>query len=164
MKRLKNDLEKYPYNKAVRAAFMLVLKEAKAMLANIQQEELRYSLVREEKEITPHKRVVYEFVSPLLYLRLDVSKEDLFNIRYGFEVNNPNDEVNAYTANFLRAVYSLTSKEITTINIEACVSNAWCITECGALYEYVSDNNMSHKFELIKYRRAPSSRKMQAVA
>ena len=164
MKRLKNDLEKYPYNKAVRVAFMLILKEAKSMLANIQQEELRYSLVREEKELTPHKRVAYEFVSPLLYLRLDVNKEDLFNIRYGFEVNNPNDEVNAHTANFLRVVYNLTSKKITSINIETCVSNAWCITECGALYEYVSDNNMSHTFELIKYKAAASKGKMQAVA
>lgn len=164
MKQSNNELEKSPYNVEVRKAFMAILKEAKAMLAKIKQEELRYSLVREEKTITPHRRVAYEFLSPLLYLRLDVSKEDLFTIRYGFEANNSDDEISQYTGDFLRAVYRLTSRDITAIDIEGCVSNAWCITECSSLYEYVEDNNMSHKFSLIKYKPATSGRKMQAVA
>ena len=39
-----------PYNKVVKDAYFQILKEAKAMLATIEHEELRYTLVREERK------------------------------------------------------------------------------------------------------------------
>jgi hypothetical protein len=164
MKRLKNDPKQYPYNKAVQTAFMLILKEAKSMLATIEHEELRYSLVREEKNITPIQRVLYEFVNPLLYLRLEVNGEDLYTIRYGFEMGNSDSQLSNRTASFTRLVYRLTSKDVTEIDIENCVSNSWCITECSALYEYIEDRNKHHQFALIKYKSAATRRNMKAVA
>ena len=164
MKRLKNDPKQYPYNKAVQIAFMLILKEAKSMLATIEHEELRYSLISEEKNITPIQRVLYEFVNPLIYLRLEADSEDLYTIRYGFEMSNSDNQLSSRTATFTRAVYRLTSKDVTDVDIESCVSNSWCITECSALYEYIEDRNKHHQFALIKYKPAASRRNMKAVA
>jgi hypothetical protein len=165
MKRLKNHHEEYPYNKAVKAAFFLILKEAKGMLATIEHEELRYTLVREEKLITPIQRVIYEMVNPLLYLRLECGSDDLYIIHYGFEQINNDAQLSNRTASFTRLIYRLTSKEITDVNIEACVSNSWCITNCSDLFEYVNDQMKHHQFHLIKYKSATSKRKaMKAVA
>jgi hypothetical protein len=164
MKHLNNQLEKSPYNIEVKRAFMQILKEAKAMLATIEHEELRYSLVRDEKNITPIQRVVYEFVNPLIYLRLECNNENLYVIRYGFEMSNSDGQLSNSPAYFTRAVYRLTAKEATGIDIEKCVSNSWCITDCSALYEYIEDRNKHHQFSLIKHKPAAVKRNMKAVA
>ncbi len=154
-----------PYNKVVKDAYFQILKEAKAMLATIEHEELRYTLVREERKLTASNMVIHEFVNPLLYLRLECSTENRFDIHYGFEQIGNDEQLSNRTAPFTRSVYRLTSKELTQINIEASVSNSWCITQCSALYEYVEEQMKYHQFHLIKYKPAAIRRKqMKAVA
>jgi len=165
MKQINSQTTVSPYNKAVKEAYFQILKEARAMLATIKQDELRYSLVREERKLTDLISVIHEFVNPLLYLRLECSTNQQFVINYGFEPIRNDVTLSDRTAHFTRSVYRLTSKEVTQINIEASVSNSWCITECSALYEYVEDQMKYHQFHLIKYKPAISRRKqMKAVA
>ncbi|WP_295791980.1 hypothetical protein [Mucilaginibacter sp.] len=163
MKPLNTNIETRPYNKEVRKAFNQILTEAKAMLAGIEKEELRNTLSREIKPAT-RNMLIYEFISPLIYLSIHCSNEELFTIHYGFERGNANHELCHQTAYFTRAVYSATSKEHTKIDIEGCVQNDWCIIDCSALYEYMEDRGINHKFSLIKYKPAAGRRKMQAVA
>jgi hypothetical protein len=109
--------------------------------------------------------VIHEFINPLLYLRLECSIENQFVIHYGFEQIGNDEQLSNRTASFTRAVYRLTSKELTQINVEASVSNSWCITECSALYGYTEEQMKYHQFQLIKYKPAISRRKqMKAVA
>ena len=142
---LNKSTSSLPYNKAVRESYFQILKEAKAMLATIEHEELRHSLVREEKSTTPIG-VIHEFINPLLYLRLECDTDGLFVIHYGFEMTNENNLLSKTTAGFTRSVYRLTSKEFTAVNIEACVHNDWCITQCADLYEYVDEQQKHHQF------------------
>ena len=154
-----------PYNKVVKDAYFQILKEAKAMLATIEQDELRHTLIRDDRNVTKPNSVIHEFINPLVYLRLECHADNIFMIHYGFEQINSNQLLSNRTALFTRSVYKLTSKEVTDINIEDCVHNDWCITECGALYEYVEDRNKYHQFQLIKYKPAAVRRKqMKAVA
>ncbi|HEY4324380.1 MAG TPA: hypothetical protein VGN20_10355 [Mucilaginibacter sp.] len=154
-----------PYNKKVREAYFQILKEAKAILATSEHEELRYSLVREEKGDYSTPSVIHEFLNPIIYLRLEFASNELYVIHYGFEQINGDKELSNRTASFTRTVYRLTSKELTGINIEACVSNSWCITNCSGLYEYIEERNKYHQFKPIKYKPASLRRKrMQAVA
>lgn len=162
---LHNDSTALPYNKAVQEAYFKILKETKAMLSTIPPEELRYSLVREDKPSTAIGAIIHEFINPLLYLRLEHHTNDLYGIHYGFEQIGNDQELSNRTASFTRSVYRLTAKEFTTVNIEACVKNDWCITQCSELYEYVEEQMKYHQFYLIKYRSATNRRKqMKAVA
>jgi hypothetical protein len=154
-----------PYNKAVSAAYYNILKGAKAMLATIEQEELRHTLVRDELNHRPINAVINEFINPLLYLRLECDNDGLFVIHYGFEQPGKDKMLSNVTASFTRSIYRPTSKDITEIDIEACVSNSWCIVQCSDLYEYVGEQNKYHQFCLLKYKGAVSKRKqMKAVA
>jgi hypothetical protein len=165
MKQINNQSAVSPYNEQVRGAYFQILKEARAMLATIEHEELRYSMVRDEKKLTESIRVIHEFISPLIYLRLECHSDNRFMIHYGFEQINSNQLLSNRTALFTRSVYKLTSKEQTEINIEDCVHNDWCITECSALYDYVENQMRYHEFHLIKYKPASNKRKqMKAVA
>ena len=134
------------------------------MLATIEHEELRYTLIREDKATTG-SRIIHEMVNPLLYLRLECHANGLCSIHYGFEQNGNDRELNSRTAFFTRYVYKLTSKEVTVIDIEQCVHNDWCITQCSELYEYVEEQMKHHEFHLIKYKASSAKRKqMKAVA
>ena len=160
-----NSPQTLPYNKVVSLAYHNILKGTKAMLATIEQEELRHSLVREELNSKTTNAVIHEFVSPLLYLRLECNSEGQYVIHYGFEMINSDMQLSNRTAFFTRSVYRLTSKEITSIDIEACVSNDWCITECSALYEYVAEQMKYLQFFLIKHKPTSIRQKqMHAVA
>jgi hypothetical protein len=162
---LENPSDIVPFNKIVKAAYYQILKEAKAMLATIEHEELRYSLVREDKTNNAIGTIVHEFINPLLYLRLECHKNGLHGIHYGFEQIGNDPQLSNRTAFFTRSVYRLTSKELTAINIEACVHNDWCITQCSELYEYIEEQQKHHQFQLIKYKPAAMKRKqMKAVA
>ena len=165
MKQINNQTAVLPYNEQVKTAYFQILKEAKAMLATIERDELRHTLVIDERNSANPLSIINEFVNTLVYLRLECHSDKKFMIHYGFEQINANHLLSNRTALFTRLVYKTTSKEHTEINIEDCVHNDWCITECGSLYEYVEERNKHHQFQLIKYKPAVNRRKqMKAVA
>jgi hypothetical protein len=156
---MKPQTSQAAYNKSVEAAYFKILKLAKQQLAAIEHEELRYSLIRKEEMI------VYEFVNPLIYLRLECNSYGLYLIHYGIETFDSSNEYSKVTALFVRSIYSLTSKQSTEIDIESSVNTDWLITNCSELYSYTEDRNKHHTFMLLKYKPAAVKRKqMKAVA
>lgn len=162
MKPLNTNLELRPYNKAVRKAFNQILNETKAMLIKIEREELRYTLFREIKPAT-RNMPVFEFISPLFYLKLSCENDEKFAIHYGFECGNTGHEFSSQTALFTRAIYRFTSNAQTSVNIEDCVQTDWVITDCSSLYEYKEDS-ANYQFALLKYKPATNRRKAMMVA
>lgn len=148
-----------PYNIAVKQAYYGILKAAKQLLSQIEQEELRYTLIRDEKSKTSDGVIIHEFVNPLLYLRLECRTDNLFAIHYGFEQINQQLEYSNITALFTRYVYKLTSKESTPIDIETAVLTDWCINTPSAMYEYIEEQQKHHSFQLIKHKVTASQRK-----
>jgi len=148
-----------PYNQAVKQAYFEILKVAKQLLSTIEHEELRYSLVRDERSRTADGVIIHEFVNPLLYLRLECQPNNLFAIHYGFEQINKECEYTDCTASFTRWIYALTSKQATTLDIEAAVKTDWCINNPSDMYEYIEEHNKSHIFQLIKHKVTASQRK-----
>jgi hypothetical protein len=135
------------------------------MLAIIEDEPLRYSLIREDKQVIATGTIVHELVNPLIYLRLECFKGDLLGIRYGFEGQPGYNGYDAMTASFIRMVYKLTMDNNTSINIEDCVKADYVMTECSELYEYIEERgNKHHRFELIKYKPKTIKRKLRRVA
>lgn len=154
-----------PFNTEVKAAYYNILREAKAMLSTIERDELRYSLVREDKSDSVIGTIIHEFVNPMLYLRLEHHSNDRYGIHYGFEQIGMDDPLSRLTALFTRSIYRLTSKEVTAMNIEPCIHCDWGIIECSALYEHLEERGGNHQFQLIKYKAASTKRKqMKAVA
>lgn len=147
------------YNLAVKQAYFKLLKVAKQLLATIEHEELRFTLIRDDRNRHTSDSVLHEFVSPLLYMRLECSKQNLFVIHYGIEFIQTDTSLSDRTASFIRAVYHLTSKGITSIDIEKSVSTTWCITVCSELYEYIEEQQKYHTFQLIKHKVTDGQRK-----
>lgn len=161
MKQQPNQIntELLAYNKCVQAAYYKILKLARNQLATIEYEELRYSLTRSDRII------IHEFVTPVVYLRLDCTSYGVYAIHYGFELMQKATELSKLTASFTRAIYRLTSKEITSINIENSVHTDWVIYNPSELYEHVEERNRHHTFALIKHRVTATQRKrMLSVA
>jgi hypothetical protein len=146
------------YNEVVKQAYFAILKIAKQLLSYIERDELRYSLIREDGTNTPSS-IIHEFVSPLLYLRLNCNSESRYVIHYGLELFDTPNEYSKLLASFIRAIYRLTAKENTTINIECCIHTDWLITNCDELYVYIEDRNKHHTFTLIKYKVTAGQRK-----
>jgi hypothetical protein len=146
------------YNEVVKQTYFAILKAAKQLLSSIEREELRYSLIREDGTNVPNS-IIHEFLSPLLYLRLNCNSEGRYVIHYGFELFDTSNEYSKLTASFTRVVYRLTAKENTTINIECSVHTDWLITNCDELYAYIEDRNKYHTFTLIKYKVTANQRK-----
>ncbi len=148
-----------PYNLAVKHAYFTILKGAKNLLSQIEHEELRYTLIRDERNRTTDGVIIHEFVNPLLFLRLECRSDNLFAIHYGFEQINQHVEYSNITALFTRSVYKLTSKEVTQIEMEAAVKTDWLIETPSAMYEYIEEQQKYHTFKLIKYKVTASQRK-----
>jgi hypothetical protein len=143
------------YNEVVKQAYFTIFKAAKQLLSYIERDELRYCLIRQDETGS----IIHEFVSPLLYLRLDCGSEGHYIIHYGFELfDNPNGYAKL-TASFIRYIYKLTSKEATAINIEDSVRTDWLITNCDELYAYIEERNKYHTFKLIPYKVTATKRK-----
>ena len=148
-----------PYNIAVKQAYFNILKVAKSLLTPIEHEELRYTLVRDERNRTTTGAIIHEFVNPLLYLRLECQSDNLFAIHYGHEQITKQVEYSDITGMFTRCIYRLTSKEVTQIDIEASVKTDWLIETPSAMYEYLEEQNKYHLFTLIKHKVTASQRK-----
>jgi len=163
-KNLHNTLQLSPYNIAVKEAYFAILKQAQKLLSTIEQEELRFTLIRGSSKSTDGI-IVHEFVNPLLYLRLECRSDNLFAIHYGFEQILEDARLHNITALFTRYVYYLTSKTTTQIDIESCVKTDWCINTPSAMYEYIDEQHKYHSFKLIKYKVTAGQRKrMLSVA
>jgi hypothetical protein len=152
------------YNMEVKAAYFKVLKQTKQLLATIERHELRYTYVRNTKDNKGFITTVNELISPLLYLSLEWSVDNL-TISYGFECFNNESEYTAITAKFVRLLYKLTSTEQTTLDIEECIDTEYVNTDCSALYEAIEDsNNKQHSFSLIAYKPTAKRKQLKAVA
>ncbi|MBS7565775.1 hypothetical protein KHS38_15305 [Mucilaginibacter sp. Bleaf8] len=150
------------YNEAVKQAYLAILK-AKQLLAAVEEEPLRYTLVREEKKPIVNGTIVHELISPLLYLRLECYANDELAIHYGFELSPAFGPYYSITASFVRMIYKLTMHEEGKPNIESCIRTDYVINECSGLYEYIEERGCKHhRFEQVKYKAA--KRKLRKVA
>ncbi|UEG53435.1 hypothetical protein LLH06_00390 [Mucilaginibacter daejeonensis] len=153
------------YNAEVRKAYHKILKQAKALIATVEQHELRCSLVQADRSKPVFMNKVHEFVNPLIYLCL-MCPVDTYCIHFGFEVyGSGENDYTALTSRFMRTLYKLTAAEHTAINIEDCISTYNVITECNDLFDYMEERGKSnHTFELIPYKPKPAKRKLMKVA
>jgi len=155
MKQLKNQL---PYNTIVKKAYYKVLRKAKEMLCTIEQDELRYTLVRSDNP-TSTGYIVHEFINPLLYLRLEAENDSTFFIHFGIEQVQNNQHLSNITSRFIRFLYRFTSKEASMINIEMAVQTDWLLNSCSDAYEYIEERNKYHVFKQLPYKVSASKRK-----
>jgi hypothetical protein len=162
MKQLNNQSDNGPYNKEVRTAYYQILKEAKALLATIEREELRYTLIREDKPIgNSICCIIHEMVNPLIYLRLDSYEDGAYGIRYGFASSKYFAHI---TVAFTRFLYKVTMKGATSNNIENSIRTEWYIHNPDEMYEHIEEQMKHHQFALIKHKPVASRRKLQVVA
>ncbi|MES2268772.1 MAG: hypothetical protein V4520_18555 [Bacteroidota bacterium] len=147
-----------PYNKAVKAAYYKTLRKAKEMLCTIEQDELRYTLVRSDTP-TSTGYIVHEFINPLLYLRLEAENDSTFFIHFGIEQVQSNEHLSNITSKFIRALYSLTNKKATATNIEMSVRTDWLLNSCSDAYEYIEERNKYHVFKQLPYKVNTAKRK-----
>lgn len=153
-----------PYNKTVQKAYFTILKEVKAMLANIEHEELRYTLIREDKPRTVVGHVIYEIVNPLIYLRLEEHTDGIYSIHFGIEPVERLGQLTDITTRFLRLLYKVTMLGAFPVDIESCVRTDWFVHNVSGLYEYLEESE-KYTFKLIPYKvTASKQRQMKAVA
>lgn len=153
------------YNKIVKQTYIQLLKEAKALLSTIEEEPLRFTLIREDKQAATSGTIVNEFVSPLLYLRLAYYDENKLGIHYGWELLPTFGEHYHIMNTFVRLVYKLTMVGATAINIEDCIRTDYVINECSAAYEHLEERGLRHHtFNLIPYKAKLIKRKLRKVA
>jgi len=151
--------EVLPYNECVKMAYHQILKQAKAMLATIEREELRYTLERQDKPGTVVGHIIHELVNPLLYLRLEEHSDGVYAIHFGIEQMNELGQLSDITTRFLRILYKVTSLGAFPVDIENCVRTDWFNNSCSESYEYIEERNKYHTFKLIPYKVTASKRK-----
>jgi hypothetical protein len=162
MKTTQSEQVQSPFNKEVKAAYYKILKEAKSLLATLERDELRYSLIREDRLSDSPSRIIHEFVNPLLYLRLESYADGNLGIRYGFE---PCHDYAHITVAFTRFLYKVTMREVTSTDIESSIKTEWYIHNPDEMYNYLEEQMKHHTFHLIKYKPVAVKRKqMKAVA
>src|SRR6185437_7294444 len=125
-----NQKEDGSYNAIVERVYFTILKKTKTLLANLEQEELRFTLERTNKD-DPAQMVVHEFVSPVLYFRLEYYKSADLVIHFGIEQIIQDESLSILTARFLRLLFRYTSKEVLGKDIERCLRTDWFIYNCG---------------------------------
>jgi hypothetical protein len=152
-----------PYNKAVRTCYFQILKYAKAMLSAIEQEELRFTLIREDKQAIAGS-IIHEMVNPLLYLRLEQHSNGYYSIHYGFETFPVFGPYYYVGASFTRFVYKVTMASATPINIEDALRVDFIVLNCSEMYEHIEDRNKYHQFQQLPYKPAANRRKQMKAA
>ena len=153
------------YNKIVKQTYFQILKETKALLATIEHEPLRYSLIREDKQPISPNNIIHEMINPLLYLRLTWFDANKLCINYGWELIPTFGEYYHLVNTFVRLVYKLTMRDATAINIEDCIRTDYVINECSAAYEHLEERGLKHHtFMLIPYKVKTVKRKLSKVA
>lgn len=160
MKQFKVNSAVSPYNREVKIAYNKILKEAKALLATLEREELRYSLIREDRLCDTPSRILHEFCNPLIYLRLESYVDGTLGVRYGFE---PCETYQHITAAFVRFLYRVTMQEATSDNIEGSIKTQWFIHNPDEMYAYLEEQMKHHTFHLIKHKPATVRRKQMRV-
>ena len=150
------------YDQAVYTAYFATLKVVRNLLAPIEREELRYSLIREDP-LTDKPCILHEFVNPLIYLRLERGTNLKLSIRYGFE---PCQDYAHVTMKFTRTLYRLTMAGATTNNIEDSIKTEWYVHNPEEMFSYLEEQMKHHTFSLIKHKVTASQRKqlLHAVA
>lgn len=163
MKQTNRDPAVDPYNKVVKATYHQILKYAKLLLSAIEREELRFSLVRTNKEAITGS-VLHEMVNPLLYLRLEQHTNGYYSIHYGFDTCPAFGEYYHVGASFARFIYKVTMASATPINIEDALRVDFVILNCSEMYEHIEERNKHHHFQQIPYKSAVSRRKQMKAA
>ena len=158
MKKVKNN-QLSLYDHTVRKAYFRILKGAKQLLSHLEREELRYSLVRDESKRTAEGVIIHEFVSPLIYMRLELQPGQEYTIHYGIEQVADHIEHSNITSSFVRNIFKLTSKEVTPIDIESAVKTDWLIDTPSVMFEFLEDLQKYHELQVIKYRVTAGKRK-----
>jgi hypothetical protein len=150
-----------PYNAEVTKAYHKVLKYAKDMIATLPNYETRCSLELSAKHAFSTLKI-HQFVSPMLYLSLEVGSQDKMYIHFGFEQFDTESNLAGFSSKFVRELYRLTSRSLTAVNIQT--NNL--ITTCAELYEVIECSEYNtHVFKEISYRPKVVKRKvMRAVA
>lgn len=153
------------YNKSVKQTYFQILKEAKALLSTIEEEPLRYTLIREDKPPIKIGTIIHEIVSPLLYLRLEVYADNKYGIHYGWELSPTFGHYYHVTNSFIRILYKLTMSDATPVSIEDCIRTDYVMNECSELYEYIEERGCKHHtYQLILYKVKAVKRKLRKVA
>jgi hypothetical protein len=162
---MRNATQTPNYNDEVSKAYFKILKQTKALLATIEHEELRYTLVHSEGRQPGFNVKVDEFVNPLCYLCLVYADGETLEINFGFEAYNDGSGFGNIISQFLRLIYSLTSANSTSINIEGSVCCNEIHTDCSDLYECLEDSRIKrHRFVHIAYKPKPIKKKLRKVA
>jgi hypothetical protein len=151
------------YNEAVRHTYDQILTKATQLLASLEQDELRHVLERKQNGSEPPV-IVHEFVSPIVYLRLECAEDSKLVIHFGAEPSSPFPDVQAVTAGFLRTLFTLTGKAYTGINIEDCVKTDWLINVCSEMFEYLEGRTKYHAFRRIPYKKGTPRKRALKVA
>jgi len=83
--RAKPELLKASRKRRIAAGAGVSVQEVNRLLAQFEQDELRYTLQRGDKTTASIDTIVHELINPLFFLRLECYEGELFGIQYGFE-------------------------------------------------------------------------------
>jgi hypothetical protein len=154
-----------PRNLAVLTTYQLILKTTKQLLATIEDEQTRHTLIREDRQPITVGTIVHEFINPMFYLRLECYADNQLGIHYGIQSMPGFLESNPMTMEFVRMIYKLTMASSTDINIEDCILTDYMIIECSDLFEYIEERQKSnHMFSVIPYKPKGIKRKLRKAA
>jgi hypothetical protein len=157
--------EQATYNKAVTNVYFKLLKAAKELLATNEAEPVRYTLTRCEKHKQTRQITLHDFISPLLYLRLELYPNNEMAIHYGYEAQPVFSPYYHVSATFIRIVYKLTSYNGEGINLEDAIRIDWIVTSSSDAYEYLEEQGTKyHQYELLKYKPKQMKRKLRKAA
>ena len=144
------------YNDCVKQAYLQVLKQAKQMLATIEQDELRCTLERSVSSTQLKQEVIHEFINPLLFLKLECCADGLLAIHFGIEEIGVPGQQSSITSAFLRLLYKVTMRDAFAVDIERCVKTNWFLRNtCSEVFEYLEERNNLYTFRKIKYKQSP---------
>jgi hypothetical protein len=159
----KHNRRSINYNQQVKQAYLQILRKTRLLLASIEEEPLRYTLIKKPTHYLEQEAVEQELINSLLYLQLGIYG-DKRRIYYGFELSSPYGHCHSVTDAFLRLIYEATSRSNTLINIKDCVHTDNLITECTTMYEYTEHHDRGYRFRQVNYKPKTVKRKLQRVA
>jgi hypothetical protein len=153
------------YNECVHRAYKLIHLWATASIATIEEDLLRATLIREDPLPIKEGSIIHEFVSPILYLRLECYHGQGYGIRFGYEPSPSYSKYYPMMAAFVRMIYKLTSKKASQVNIEMAVRIHHIQVDCAELFDYLQEVcSRYHRYEVVPYKAASQKRKLQKVA
>jgi hypothetical protein len=152
------------YNNAVKTAYFKILKRTKELLTTLEDESLRGTLHLYRKPKKLHVlNTVHEFISPVIYLSLECVGQQKLSICFGFEQLGVEHDYSTITGSFMRTLYTMTAKEHTPINIEACINTDYVFTHCTDLFKSIANGN-THTFKQLQYKSKAIVRRLERVA